>query len=305
VISKFGKNIGIAIAKKSVNVKKICEKKFGIKKTLEIINRTGPTKIFQCKKNEDTLTLSLKAWFNFKRKNKNIKIKDIKNLIYVTETNRLSFPGNGYLFSSIANLNKEVNIYDLNSGCTGFVDAIKIADKLNGDTLIVCSEAYSKNIPYFQRSISTLFSDGASVFLFKNKYFSIKDTISIFKKDSFLDLSCSKNKINMDGKKVFDFVVSYVLPKIENFLKNNNKIKIVFSHQASKVVCDYIKKKIGDKKIIIPFNLIQRGNTVSATIPILINDYTKNAHLKINDEILLLGFGVGLTMTAIILKLKN
>lgn len=303
--SKFGKNIGVAIAKKSINVKKICEKKFGIKKTLEIINRTGPTKIFQCEKDEDTLTLSLKAWFNFKRKNKNVQIKDIKNLIYVTETNRLSFPGNGYLFSSMINLNKEVNIYDLNSGCTGFVDALKIAGKLNGDTLIVCSETYSKNIPYFQRSISTLFSDGASIFLFRNKHFSILDTISIFKKNSFLDLSCSKNKINMDGKKVFDFVVSYVLPKIENFLKKNKKIKIIFFHQASKVVCDYIKKKFRDKKIIIPFNLMLRGNTVSATIPILINDYTKNTNLKINDKILLVGFGVGLTMTAILLKLKN
>jgi 3-oxoacyl-[acyl-carrier-protein] synthase III len=67
------------------------------------------------------------------------------------------------------NLSDEVNIYDLNSGCTGFVDAIKIANKLYGNTLIVCSETYSKNIPYFQRSISTLFSDGASIFLFDKK----------------------------------------------------------------------------------------------------------------------------------------
>lgn len=305
MISKFGKNIGVALGKKTINVKKICEKKFGIKKTLEILKKTGPFKIFQCEKDEDALTLSLRAWFNFKKKNKKFQIEKIKNLIYVTENNRLSFPGNGYLFSSMINLNKEVNIYDLNSGCTGFVDALKIASKLNGDTLIVCSETYSKNIPNFQRSISTLFSDGSSIFLYKKKNFTIIDTISIFKKDSFLDLSCSQNKINMDGKKVFDFVLSYALPKIEYFLKKNKNIKIIFFHQASKVVCDYIKRKIENKMTIVPSNLMKRGNTVSATIPILIHDYTKINNLKINDKILLVGFGVGLSMTEIILKLKN
>jgi len=305
MISKFGRNIGIAFGTKVVNVKKICEKKFGKKKTIEILKKTGPIKTFQCLNKEDSLTLSLKAWKNFKKKNKNIKIKNIKNLIYVTENNRLTFPGNGYLFSSMINLNKEVNIYDLNSGCTGFVDAIKVANKLDGNTLIVCSETYSKNIPYFQRSISTLFSDGASIFLFDKKNFIIKNIFTLFKKNSFLDLTCSNNKIDMDGKKVFDFVISYAFPKIDSFLKKNKKIKIIFFHQASQVVCDYIKNKFEKNKINTPSNLISRGNTVSATIPILINDYAKKCNLRINDNILLVGFGVGLSMTTIELKLRN
>jgi 3-oxoacyl-[acyl-carrier-protein] synthase III len=298
--SSFGKNIGIALGSKVFNVKKICEKKFGKKKTLEIIKKTGPIKTFQCTKNEDTLTLSLRAWKNLKKK-KNFTIDKIKNLIYVTETNRFAFPGNGYLFSSMINLNEETNIYDINSGCTGFIDALKVANKLNGNTLIVCSEAYSKNIKNFDRSISTLFSDGASVFLFE-KFLVLKE-ISIFKKNSFLDLSCSKNKIEMDGKKVYDFVVSHALPKIENFLKKNKQVKKIFFHQASQIVCNYIKNKFEKKTIRIPNNLINRGNTVSATIPILIHDYTKKEILNVNDTVMLVGFGVGLSMSAITLKL--
>ena len=305
MISKFGGNIGIALGVNVINVKKICQKKFGKKKTFEILKKTGPSKIFQCLKNEDTLTLSLKAWKDFKKKNKNIKNSNIKNLIYVTENNKLRFPGNGYLFSSMINLDEEVNIYDLNSGCTGFVDAIKIANKFDGNTLIVCSETYSKNIPHFQRSISTLFSDGASIFLFDKKNLIIKNIFSIFKKNSFLDLTCSKNKIDMNGKKVFDFVVSYAFPKINSFLEKNRKIKNIFFHQASQFVCDYIKTRFEKDKINIPSNLINRGNTVSATIPILINDYAKKCNLKINDHILLVGFGVGLAMTAIEIKLRN
>ena len=178
MISSFGKNIGVALGSKIFNVRKICQKEFGRKKTIEIIKKTGPIKTFQCTENEDTLTLSLSAWKDFILKNKKYEINKIKNLIYVTETSRLTFPGNGYLFSSMTNLKAEINIYDLNSGCTGFIDALKIASKLNGDTLIVCSEAYSKNIRKFERSISTLFSDGACVFLYeKNKI--LDSTINI------------------------------------------------------------------------------------------------------------------------------
>ncbi len=302
-LSSFGKNIGIALGSRVFNVKKICEKKFGKKKTLEIIKKTGPIKTFQCTENEDTLTLSLRAWENFKRKNKISKINKIKNLIYVTQTNRFSFPGNGYLFSSMTNLKEETNIYDINSGCTGFLDALKVANKLNGDTLIVCSEAYSKNIKNFDRSISTLFSDGASVFFFEKKKFLVLKEISIFKKYSFLDLSCSKNNIKMDGKKVYDFVISQALPKIGNFLKENKLVKKIFFHQASQIVCDYIKNKFEKNTIKIPNNLLNRGNTVSATIPILIHDFTKKKTLKVNDTIMLVGFGVGLSMSAITLKL--
>jgi 3-oxoacyl-[acyl-carrier-protein] synthase-3 len=237
------------------------------------------------------------------KKKKNFTIDKIKNLIFVTETNRFAFPGNGYLFSSMINLNEETNIYDINSGCTGFVDALKVANKLNGNTLIVCSEAYSKNIKNFDRSISTLFSDGASVFFFDKEKFLVLKEISIFKKNSFLDLSCSKNKIEMDGKKVYDFVVSHALPKIENFLKENKLVKKIFFHQASQIVCNYIKNKFEKNTITIPHNLINRGNTVSATIPILIHDYTKKEILNVNDTVMLVGFGVGLSMSAITLKL--
>jgi 3-oxoacyl-[acyl-carrier-protein] synthase-3 len=106
----------------------------------------------------------------------------------------------------------------------------------------------------------------------------------------------------MEGKKVYDFVVSHALPKIENFLKENKPVKKIFFHQASQIVCNYIKNKFEKNNIRIPHNLLNRGNTVSATIPILIHDYTKKKFLNVNDTIMLVGFGVGLSMSAITLK---
>ena len=87
----------------------------------------------------------------------------------MTENNTRDYPGNSFLFASKCNLSEELNLYDINSGCTGFIDAIKLADKIDGNTIIVCSETYSKNISGFQRNISTLFSDAAAIFFYDKK----------------------------------------------------------------------------------------------------------------------------------------
>ena len=77
--SIFGKNIGIALGSNIINVRKICLEKFGKEKTFQIIKKTGPVKTFHCNSNEGALELSLRAWKNFKKKNKCIKIESIKS----------------------------------------------------------------------------------------------------------------------------------------------------------------------------------------------------------------------------------
>ena len=95
-----------------------------------------------------------------------MSINQINNLIFVTETNNYCFPGNSFLLASKLDLRSKIRLYDLNLGCTGFVEALDLANKLNGNSLIVCAETYSKHIKKFNRSTSSLFSDGGSgVFL--------------------------------------------------------------------------------------------------------------------------------------------
>ena len=55
---------GEAISSKIINIEKTCIKLFGKNKTKELLNKTGPKKLFICGKNENTLTLSNKAWNN-------------------------------------------------------------------------------------------------------------------------------------------------------------------------------------------------------------------------------------------------
>lgn len=283
----------------------MCENKFGIDLTKQILKKTGPENIYVCDENENTLSLSLEAWKKIKKK---INKKNIKNLIYVTETNVYQYPGNGYLFASEINLKNDIKIFDLNSGCTGFVEALVLAQNLDGDSLIVCSETYSKNIKEFDRSVSTLFSDCSTIFYFKKSIFKVKQSFTVFKKNSYDDLRKKKKEsLKMNGMNVFSFVSSSVSTHINDFLNKHLKkyqIDTLYLHQASKVVVDFFEKKKEFENFNIPSNITEIGNTVSSSIPMLILYDSKNLKLYNSKNIFLCGFGVGLTCTGLILEIK-
>jgi len=305
VNANFQKNFGVSLGEKKINLKKEYKDSFSIKLFNRIIKKTGPKNLFYTNPNTSSLDLAFAAYKNFLKKNKKFETKKIKNIVFVTETNNFNFPGNSFLFASKLNFDPKIKLYDLNAGCTGFVDAIDLAYKLYGNSLIICAETYSKHIKKFDRSVSPIFSDGGSVFYLNKSEAKVIRTFKFFKKNSFNDL-CSKEKnLFMDGKKVFDFVNQEVVSLLLSILKRNKSIKILFNHQASLTVENLIKDKLNNFNLIIPSNIKKIGNTVSSSIPHLINEYLKKNKIKKNSKILLCGFGVGLSVSATILKITK
>ena len=83
-------------------------------------------------------------------------------------------------------------------------------------------------------------------------------------------------------------------PLKKNRLKKTS-IKYFILHQASKYVCDKIKDKLGLAKKFFLNNYQNYGNTVSSTIPLLLEECIKKKKIKKKDIIILCGFGVGLS----------
>ena len=112
----------------------------------------------------------------------------------------------------------------------------------------------------------------------------------------------------MNGSGVFLFTTKTIPNLINNLLKKNNlKIKDIdhfIFHQASKLVLDKLKLelKIPSNKFHINYDKI--GNTTSASIPIVLEELIKNKMLKKNNNLMLVGFGVGLSAACCILKWK-
>ena len=295
---------GQAKGSKKVNIDTICNKLFGKNKTRELLSKTGPKKLFICSKDENTLTLSNKAWKNLRKKN----LKNIETLFYVTETPVKKFPGNGFLFASKNKLNKNIQVIDINSGCTGFVDALTLSLSTQKKTIIICSEAYSKNSKIFNRSVTTLFSDGASAFIPNLNQLKLLDSVFGYKNNSYNDLACNNNSnIVMDGKKVYDFVCTDVLPSLITMLKKNRHKKIhrIYIHQGSKFVVKFLQDKLKSFSKHIPSNIEKKGNFVSATLPILISDDIKKHPIKDKENIVICGFGVGLAYSFAIIEVNK
>ena len=111
----------------------------------------------------------------------------------------------------------------------------------------------------------------------------------------------------MDGPAIFNFSTSKIPEFLLNILNNSgiNKSDVnqFILHQANAFMLNFIRKKTGINKDNFYID-ISRGNTVSSTIPIALKDYSQNIS-QFPQQILLLGFGVGLSWSGGLITIKN
>ena len=110
----------------------------------------------------------------------------------------------------------------------------------------------------------------------------------------------------MNGPEVFFFTTNSVPELFYKLLKKSNcrlkNIDHFIFHQASKLVLDKLKSKLKIPKEKFHTNYKSIGNTTSSTIPILLETLNKKKILKKNDTVMLLGFGVGLSIAGCVIK---
>ena len=178
------------------------------------------------------------------------------------------------------------------------------------NALIICSDTYTKFINKNDRTCRPLFSDAGSA-IFINKDSNEKNKVGPFiygtdgsgynnlivnnsgsRKDNSV-----KKELFMNGSDVLLFTMSNVPKGINQLLKKSNlsknDIDLFLLHQASKTVMENIQRKLALKDKSFPTNYEKIGNTVSATIPILMKECIEKETLKRGMKILLFGFGVG------------
>ena len=266
------------------------------------IEKTGPTKVWHLDTKETTLSLAIDTARDLLAQNPELQGK-IKNLYCVTETPNKQFPGNSFDIASALELTTSTRLIDLNSGCTGFVDALSLAAQSGSPALIVCSEAYSINSDASQKSIRCLFSDAAAAVYFDPKEYEVLVDESIFVPNTSNVISKEvSGKMNMTGPAVFTFGLSDVTSLFQSVFQKCPDINLCFMHQGSKLMVDELTKVFAETTVIVPTNIRERGNTVSATLPILYADHCENLGSLSEQKMLFVGFGVGLYAHAMVMK---
>lgn len=219
--------------------------------------------------------------------------------------------------------------FDINAACTGFIYALKLGRSLirsgeANNALIIGAETLSKALNWEDRGSCVLFGDGAGATVLTSteedcgiKCVNVKSDGS--KGDSLViqglplnspfkdGREVSENYINMNGREIFKFATKVMEESIVEILEKENikieDIAAIIPHQANLRIIDYVVKRLGIPREKFITNLQNYGNTSGASIPIALCESIEEGNLKKGDNIIMVGFGGGLTWGAALIKL--
>jgi 3-oxoacyl-[acyl-carrier-protein] synthase-3 len=107
----------------------------------------------------------------------------------------------------------------------------------------------------------------------------------------------SDDQLFMNGPEIYAFTLSAVQTGIQQLLACKGlewaDIDLFLLHQANHFMLEQLRKKMDIPLTKMPICLADTGNTVSASIPILICRCQEQRMLKAGQRCVLAGFGVG------------
>ncbi len=203
--------------------------------------------------------------------------------------------------------------FDVNAACSGFVYALVVGHGLIAmgmrRILVIGTDTLSRITDWSDRNTAVLFADGSGA--------AIIDAVSgpghllgwDFDADGSLeDLLYAEvgGTLHMEGKEVFRRAVRIMVDSAEKSLKasglTSNEIDLVVPHQANLRIIEAACKRLDIPMSKTAVILQDTGNTSSATIPLALFDAADHGRIKSGDNVLLVGFGAGMTAASAVIK---
>jgi 3-oxoacyl-[acyl-carrier-protein] synthase III len=266
-----------------------------------------------------------------------IEKSDIDGLVFVTQTPDHLQPSNAAIIHGRLGLKKSCASFDINLGCSGYVYGLWMAHMMIQSTtcntvLLLAGDTLSKCVNPRDRSTAPLFGDAGSATLVENSnninhaFFSLhtdgtgQDFIKVpaggFRCPSNRNTSIvsedsegnwrSEDNLYMNGGEVFNFSIKTEPEAINDILeygkKSINEIDYIVFHQANKYIISNIAKRLKLPLERAPCDTVGKfGNQSCASIPSTINDSLSKEVSSGQFQLILSGFGVGLSWaTAIV-----
>ena len=242
-------------------------------------------------------------------------------LLFCTQTPDYPLPTTACLIQDRLGLPTHCGALDFNLGCSGFVYGLSICDGLiqSGAAkriLFITAETYTKLIDKADRSLRTIFGDGAAATLIEahdqpslqafkfgtdgSGANTLLATQTGFRKEPTIAPRHRrrwKSDLYMDGPALITFTVGAVPSLIDDILttagKSIDDIDYFLLHQATLKMLAQLQQALEVDEAKVPILLQDIGNTVSSTLPILIQQMRDRGDLTPEMQNLLIGFGVG------------
>ncbi|MFY9105125.1 ketoacyl-ACP synthase III [Aliarcobacter cryaerophilus] len=291
----------------------------------KIFAKTGIKERHITVENETALDLAYNACNELLLKY-NIDKNEVDYILYCTQSPDYNLPNNVSILHKRLNLSNNIPSLEYNQGCSGYIYGLSLAKALINTNLatkvlLVTTDTYTKYIDNQDRANKTIFGDGATATLLSKEEIS-KFGEFIFGTDG--NGSCNlcvnnsglskekltnegfEDKLFMNGSEIFNFTIETIPNSIKAVLEKNNlkfeNINYFLFHQANNFMLEHLREKLEIPQEKFPKFIENSGNTVSSTIPFLINNLNEKKVLKKGDKLLLIGFGVGYSWGATIIE---
>ncbi len=292
-----------------------------------IVSRTGIRERRIAEDHESTATLATRAAFRALDRT-DLYPRDIQLIIVATASPEHLFPATACLVQD--NLGAvHAGAFDLLAACSGFIYALNMAAQAirSGsidNALVIGSETLSRLINWKDRTTCILFGDGAGAFVLQasdtpggvlscvmRSDGSGGNLLSVPAGGSRLPASLETvhrnlHTIQMNGREVFRFATRVMAESTrEATVKAGltlDQISLVVPHQANRRIIEAAARSLGLPMERFMINLDRYGNTSSASIPIAVCEALECGRIHPGDNIVLTGFGAGLTWGAMVLR---
>lgn len=262
--------------------------------------------------------------------------ESIDFILLCTQSPDYVLPSTACILQDRLGIPTSAGAFDFNLGCSGFVYGLAAAKGLISaglaqNVLLLTAETYTKYLHPEDKSNRSIFGDGAAACMVsKEKGIAeigdfvfgtdgsgadnliVKTGGARLKGSTGISTTDDDGHVNredflyMNGSSIFNFTLEIVPRMIEEILEKSGlekeNIDLFVFHQANKYMLNTIRKVCGIDKDRFYNNLESTGNTVSSTIPIALKECIDDGTAKDGMNVMISGFGVGLSYGTAILK---
>lgn len=260
---------------------------------------------------------------------------EIDFLIFCTQSPDYFLPATACVVQDRLGLRTACGALDINQGCSGFVYGLALAKSLvEAETaarvLLITAETYSKFIHPLDKSVRTVFGDGAAATLVSafegdhemigsfvlgtdgrgapnlivpaggmRRPMSAENGVALERESGNWR---SEQNLFMNGPEIFNFTLATIPQVVRTVLERWGRalddVDLFVFHQANRFMLEHLRAKLRLPAEKFWLDMEHVGNTVSSTIPIALESALAAGRIGPGSRVMLVGFGVGYSWAA-------
>ncbi|MBV4482158.1 beta-ketoacyl-ACP synthase III [Pseudomonas khavaziana] len=230
----------------------------------------------------------------------------------------------------------DIAAYDITSACSGFVYGLAtasglIAAGIANSVLLIGAEAFTTFVNPRDRATRPIFGDGAGAVVLRRGEADEPGALGGFDlgsdgaRSDLLAIPAGGSRqrsasaglghdrvapsefyLHMDGRAVYEQAVARMSASARSVLDRSHwsmdQVDWFVGHQANVRILQSVAFELGLPTEKVAVNIQRLGNTLTASIPLLLNDMAMSGDLKAGQRVLVSAFGAGLSWGSTVLQ---